>query len=55
MKAMGYDREEIAERGLWRDARSVDRYIHHRSMAPPDRSLGTLLAGQIVGRKVPSH
>jgi integrase len=51
MKAMGYEREEIAERGLWRDARSVERYIHHRSTAPPDRNLGTLLAGQFGGKK----
>lgn len=55
LRALGWDREEIAERGLWRDARSVERYIHHRSTAPGDRTLGTLLKGQIVGTKPSSR
>lgn len=51
LRALGWDREEIAERGLWRDARSVERYIHHRSTAPGERTLGTLLKGQVAGTK----
>jgi site-specific recombinase XerD len=42
LRGLGMDRKDVAERGLWRDERSVDRYDHHRAAAVPGRSIGTL-------------
>lgn len=45
LRALGYDMKAIAERGLWRDQRSAERYVHHRSTATPDRGVVVLLRG----------
>lgn len=42
LRALGWDMKAIAERGLWRDARSAERYTHHRASDTPGRSVGIL-------------
>jgi hypothetical protein len=44
LRGMGMDRKDVAERGLWRDERSVDRYDHHRAGAVPGHGVSDLLA-----------
>ena len=44
LRGMGMDRKDVAERGLWRDERSVDRYDHHRVGAVPGHGVSDLLA-----------
>lgn len=43
LRALGWDMEAIAERGLWADARSTARYVHHRATDTPGRSVGNIL------------
>ena len=43
LRALGYDMHAIAQRGLWRDARSAERYVHHRSTAAPERGVVVVL------------
>lgn len=45
LRKAGKDRKQIAERGIWRDERSVDRYIHHRAVEAPERSASNVLSG----------
>lgn len=52
LRAMGWDMEAIAERGLWADARSTARYVHHRSSETPGRSVGKMV-GAGAGQKPP--
>jgi integrase len=42
LRAMGVSREDIADRGLYRDKRSIDRYDHHRAGAIPGRGIADL-------------
>ena len=46
LRALGWDMEAIAERGLWADARSTARYVHHRATDTPGRSVGILRRGR---------
>ena len=43
LRAMGVSREDIADRGLYRDKRSIDRYDHHRSGHVPGRGIADLV------------
>lgn len=43
LRALGYDMHAIAQRGLWRDPRSAERYVHHRSLAAPERGVVVVL------------
>lgn len=55
LRALGWDMEAIAERGLWADARSTARYVHHRSTDTPGRSVGKMLgakAGQTAAKRL---
>lgn len=51
LRDMGMDRKDVAERGLWRDERSVDRYDHHRAGAVPGRGVGDLLQPKPVAAR----
>jgi integrase len=35
LRVLGWDVKAIADRGLWRDERTLERYIHHRSSGVP--------------------
>jgi len=50
LRALGYDMHAIAQRGLWRDARSAERYVHHRSTAAPERGV-VILLGDKLGKR----
>lgn len=43
LRAMGVSREDVADRGLYRDKRSIDRYDHHRAGHIPGRSVAILV------------